>query len=668
MQSANPKVVGKAERSSRPITTGSVDASDTRDPSDISAQIVEVATDAIISKDRNGVITSWNLGAERLYGYPAEEALGVPISFLIPKDLEGEEWQLLQRVLEGEHIDYYETRRLAKSGTAVNVSLTLFSLRDGTGAIVGAASIAHDITKQVAAQEELGRSEGRYRQILESAHLGVWQVNPEMLTDYVNPSMARMLGYSVEEMLGRPLSDFLDNDEMANARASIQRQRGGASERQEQTFLCRDGSTIEVLISVNAVLDDAGARIGNLAIVTDVTEQRRTETHLRETETFLAGLTASMEEGLLTLDSDSRIATVNHSAESLLGYTASELAGQTLCAGLGCGRDPERCPPGKQCRLREIGASVDPMRMDDETFRCKDGARLAVDLSAAPLGDDQRGLTGRVVVFRDITERKRASEHARLELEEMSWIGRLRDAMDEERLVLAAQPVVALATGELASEELLVRLRDRKGALVMPGKFLPAAERFGLIIALDRWVIGQGARLASRGRAVNINLSGQSLGDPGLADLIEATIRGEQAAPELITFEITETALSEHLDVAGKLTKRIADLGCAFALDDFGTGYGAFTYLKTLPISHLKIDIEFVRDLLQNDASQHLVSATVQLAHSFGQKTVAEGVEDVQTLERLRELGVDYVQGYYLGRPEVLEPDTDAGTHPDSAP
>jgi PAS domain S-box-containing protein len=660
------RVRGKAERAPYPFAQASSIGSDGRHRSGISEQIVEGATDAIISKDRAGTTTSWNFGAERLYGYSAEEALGVPISFLIPKDLDGEGWLLLQRVLDGEHIDCYETRRLSKGGTAVSVSLTLFALHDGAGEIVGVASIAHDITKQVVAQDELRRSEGRYRQILESAHSGVWQVDPEMLTDYVNPSMARMLGYTVEEMLGRPLSDFLDSHEMANARASIQRQSSGASERQEQTFLCRDGSTIEVLISVNAVLDDAGTRIGNLAIVTDVTEQRKTETHLRETETFLAGLTASMEEGLLTLDTDGLIATVNHAAESLLGYTEAELAGQTLCATLGCGHDYEQCRAGRQCRLREIESSVNPIRIDDVALQCRDGTRVAVDLSAAPLGDDQRGLTGRVVVFRDISERKRASEQARLELEEMSWIGRLRDAMDEERLVLAAQPVIALATGELASHELLVRLRDRKGALVMPSKFLPAAERFGLILELDRWVIGQAARLAAGGQAININLSAQSLGDPGLADLIEATIRREQAAPELITFEITETALSQHLDVAGKFTKRIAELGCSFALDDFGTGYGAFTYLKTLPISHLKIDIEFVRDLLQNDASQHLVSATVQLAHSFGQKTVAEGVENRETLERLRELGVDYVQGYYLGRPEVIEPDT-AGTRPDPA-
>jgi EAL domain-containing protein (putative c-di-GMP-specific phosphodiesterase class I) len=307
--------------------------------------------------------------------------------------------------------------------------------------------------------------------------------------------------------------------------------------------------------------------------------------------------------------------------------------------------------------MAEVSSSPGPVRIDDAAFVCKDGTPLAVDLSAAPLGDEHVGVTGRVVVFRDISERKRAEEQAKRELEEMSWIGRLRDAMDEDRLVLAAQPIVALATGKTYSQELLVRLHDHAGALVMPDRFLPAAERFGLIGALDRWVIGNAARMASRGHAVNVNLSAQSLGDPELANLIEGMIRDEHADPELITFEITETALTEHLHLAGTFTTRIAALGCAFALDDFGTGYGAFTYLKTLPIKHLKIDIEFVRDLLENDASQHLVSATVQLARSFGQKTVAEGVENTETLERLRELEVDYVQGYFLGRPEVISVD-----------
>ncbi|HEY4809838.1 MAG TPA: PAS domain S-box protein [Solirubrobacteraceae bacterium] len=633
------------------------DVSATERLRDLSAQIVEVATDAIISKDRGGVITSWNLGAERLYGYTAQEAVGIPISFLIPKELKGEEHRLLERVLDGEHIDYYETQRACKDASKVSVSLTLFALRGEHGEIIGAASIAHDISRQVSAEEDLQRSEGRYRQILESAHAGIWQVNPEMLTAYVNPSLARMLGYTVEELLGRPLSDFLDQQQLDNAKESMRRQSSGDGERLEQTFRHKDGSEVQTLMSVNAVLDDAGEHVGNLAIVTDVTEQRMAEAHLRKAGAFLAGLSESMDEGLFVLGVDGRIATLNRAAERSLGYSAEELAGRTLCGALGCGRDEQRSCTASHCRLTEVSSSSSAVRIDDTAFVCKDGTRLAVDLSAAPLGDEHDGFSGRVVVFRDISERRRSEGQAQRELDEMSWIGRLRDAMDEDRLVVAAQPIVALATGEVSSQELLVRLRDRAGELVVPGKFLPAAERFGLIGALDCWVIGKAARMAARGQAVNVNLSAQSLGDPELADLIEARISQEQADAALITFEITETALMENLHLAGKFTARMATLGCSFALDDFGTGYGAFTYLKTLPIKHLKIDIEFVRDLLENEASQHLVAATVQLARSFGQMTVAEGVEDARTLERLRELEVDYAQGYYLGRPEIVEVD-----------
>jgi PAS domain S-box-containing protein len=619
-----------------------------------SAQIVEFATDAIISKDREGLITSWNRGAEALYGYSAGEVLGRSISLLIPDEQKGEEWQLLLRILDGEHIEFYETLRRRKDARIVDVSLTLFALRDDSGEIVGAASIAHDISRQVAAERGLRNAEGRYRQILESAEEGIWYVDEQMLTEYANPSIAKMLGYTLEEMLGRPLADFLSEQELAAARASIERQNRGAREHMDVSLIRSDGVEVPATVSVNQVLDEAGRHSGNLAIVTDVSRQRQTETSLRRTESFLEGVSASMEEGLLTLDALGRIATVNSAAKRALGCEARDLIGRTLCEGLGCGAGSGEPCPSEHCRLRTIDASPVPLQIDDQVFICKDGARLPVSLSAAPLGDESSGPSGHVVVFHDISERKQASEKAERELDEMSWIGRLRDAIDEDRLVLAAQPIVSVATGAVSGRELLLRLRDPRGNLVMPGKFLPAAERFGLIRDVDLWVVARAARMAAQGHAVNVNLSAHSLGDPALASLLEALFEEVAADPSLLTFEITETALSEHLELAHRFTAQMAALGCKFALDDFGTGYGAFTYLKTLPIKYLKIDIEFVRDLLQNDASQHLVSATVQLARSFGQMTVAEGVEDAETLNRLCELEVDYAQGYFLGRPEVI--------------
>jgi EAL domain-containing protein (putative c-di-GMP-specific phosphodiesterase class I) len=158
-------------------------------------------------------------------------------------------------------------------------------------------------------------------------------------------------------------------------------------------------------------------------------------------------------------------------------------------------------------------------------------------------------------------------------------------------------------------------------------------------------------RAAASGQTVNVNLSAHSLGDPELADVMERALNGAGAEPRRITFEITETAVAEHIEGALRFATRMAALGCQFALDDFGTGYGAFTYLKLLPIHYLKIDREFVHDLPDNPASRHLVEAMVSLARCFGQQTIAEGVEDARTLEILRELGVDLAQGYYIAPP-----------------
>jgi EAL domain-containing protein (putative c-di-GMP-specific phosphodiesterase class I) len=145
------------------------------------------------------------------------------------------------------------------------------------------------------------------------------------------------------------------------------------------------------------------------------------------------------------------------------------------------------------------------------------------------------------------------------------------------------------------------------------------------------------------------------VGSADLLPLIEVELRATGADPDKIVFEITETALMKNLDRGEMFARRLVDLGCSIALDDFGTGFGSFTYLKKLPIRYLKIDIEFVRDLQHNSANQHLVKAIVNLAEGFGQKTIAEGVEDAETLELLREYGVDFAQGYYIGRPAPLD-------------
>jgi EAL domain-containing protein (putative c-di-GMP-specific phosphodiesterase class I) len=299
------------------------------------------------------------------------------------------------------------------------------------------------------------------------------------------------------------------------------------------------------------------------------------------------------------------------------------------------------------------GRDGETRRVDDDVFMRSDGHELPVAYTAAPFDTDE-GVQGCVVVFEDISERKRNEDALLREAEKLVWIGRIREALEQDRFLLYAQPIVDVAHGEVVQHELLLRLQEPDGSIVPPGAYLHVAEQYGLIGEIDRWVIERGTEIAATGRPVEINVSGRSLGDRSIVEHIERCIERSGADPRLLVFEITETALVQDEAAGRAFAEQLHALGCKLALDDFGTGYGGFTYLKQLPVDYLKIDIEFVRDLVVNPASRHVVSAVVALAAGFGLQTVAEGVEDAATLELLDDLGVDFAQGYHIARPAPL--------------
>src|SRR6202162_4641921 len=220
----------------------------------------------------------------------------------------------------------------------------------------------------------------------------------------------------------------------------------------------------------------------------------------------------------------------------------------------------------------------------------------------------------------------------------------MEEALAAGHLVLYAQPIVDLATGQTVMEELLLRVRSRDGTFVGPSEFLEVAERYGTVAAVDEWVFEQSAQGAAAGRAVAVNVSAWTVARSSFLELVERTLEHYRVEPRLITFEITETAVISDIDGATRFAERLETIRWRFALDDFGTGYAAMTYLKPLPFQYLKIDIEFIRALVENERSRAIVSAIVGLATGLGQRTIAEGVEDSATLEVLRELGVDLAQ------------------------
>ncbi|MDQ3103135.1 MAG: EAL domain-containing protein [Actinomycetota bacterium] len=234
----------------------------------------------------------------------------------------------------------------------------------------------------------------------------------------------------------------------------------------------------------------------------------------------------------------------------------------------------------------------------------------------------------------------------------LEWVGHVRKAIEDHRLVLFSQPIVDMATGSLVAEELLVRMIDpNTGKPVSAGDFVPTAERFGLIKNLDHWVVARALEMAAGGRRVSANISAASIGDRDLTSRIASSLEHSGADPRLLTFEITETAATPAVDSLRDFTSRVQEIGCGLSLDDVGTGFGSLTYLRHLPFTELKIDMQFVRGLLDSNADARIVESLVVIAKGLGMRTVAEGIETPNMIEPLRELGVDYGQGYLFGRP-----------------
>lgn len=246
----------------------------------------------------------------------------------------------------------------------------------------------------------------------------------------------------------------------------------------------------------------------------------------------------------------------------------------------------------------------------------------------------------------------------------MRWAMKLKQALREDTLLLYAQPIVATDHCDQRPSrfEVLVRMQD-EDRVVSPGLFLPAIEKHGLATELDRWVIdhtldylaGLPADLRARAERVSINLSGHSLGSRKFRDYVIERMRHAPVSPELICFEITETAAVVHLDRAVEFIRALRELGVTFALDDFGSGVSSFGYLRSLPVDCLKVDGQFVRHIDTSPLDRGIVTAVHQIAHVMGMETVAEFVETEAIATALRTIGVDYLQGYHLGRPWPLD-------------
>jgi len=535
---------------------------------------------------------------------------------------------------------------------------------DDEGAVTGVTAVLQDVTTRLREAAELARSEARLRESEHLVGVGSWELDVDTGAITFSDGLARLLGIAPEIELDLPTYRALvhpdDREIMSGSVAACLRIGSGSC---EYRIVRTDG--IERMLSVAGELvhGDDGTRHLRGAIL-DVTDQRHAEQErLEAVSLFEEGFDSAPIGMLMSAIDEGRFLRVNEAMCRLLGRPRTELLGMSVSDVT---HPDDRWPDAASRRAMAEG-SISYYETEKRYIR-PDGTAVWAALHVAPVRRPDGSVRAFFAQVVDITERKAREAQRQHDVNDAVWLGRIRDAIDADRLVLYSQPIIDLSTGEAVQQELLLRMRAEDGSIVAPGEFLPVAERYGLIAEIDRWVIRQAAAVAATGVAAQFNISGVSIGVPDVLAEIESALEDTGADPSLLTIEVTETAIMEKLESGRVFAERVTGLGCSIALDDFGTGWAGLSYLKHFPTRQLKIDIEFVRDVTRSEDDERLVRGIVGLAREFGLSTTGEGIEDHETLVKLRELGVDRGQGYLFGRPRPLVGAPAAGTSEPASP
>ncbi len=572
-----------------------------------------------------------------------------------------------------------------------------------------------DVTELRATAAHLREAEERFRGAFEYAPTGMALCDLQGNFQQVNAALCEITGYARERLCELSSWAITPADEVDEGRELLARVLAGEADqrRREHRYVRPDGQQVWVAHYVTVLRNRDGEPVQLLMQVLDITERRMLETQLRhyadhDPLTGLLnrrGLKTALEHhagrvsrygergALLVLDLD-HFKTVNdtlgHSAGdkiiiSVAGLLARRLRCTDTIARLGGDEFAILLPEADAATAEWVATSiVQDVREQITTidggasrrvtasvgvllFRNgMDNAEEALVNADLAMYDAKEGGRDQISVYADVHDQSRMKTR-------LSWIHRLGVALQEERFVLHAQPIADLRTGTVSQYELLVRMLGEAGELIGPGAFLHLAERYDLVQELDQWVTRAAIELLQRRvalaapLAVEVNLSGKSLGDERLLAVIEDGLRGSRIPAGSLIFEVTETAAVANIEEARRFADRLTELGCRFALDDFGAGFDSFVYLKYLPFDFLKIDGEFVVNCTRNRTDQLVIESLVSVARGLGKRTIAEFVEDRPTQLFLRDHGVDFAQGYHIGRPVPISEALSAASGPAAA-
>ncbi len=649
------------------------------------AQMLDQIHESVITMDLAGYITSWNKGAEQLFGYRSEEAVGRNILFLYA-DESDDDLQFNDAFLERGGREM-EVRRRRKSGEIFWASLSLSLMRDAEGEAVGLIGYLSDITDRLAAAEDLRL----HASIFEHSGEGIMITDADERIVSVNKAFCRITGYAKEEVLGRSSHMFdsvhQDEDFYRRMRDEI---RTSGSWRGEMLEMKKGGEVYPKWASVGAMKNPEGRISHYFSIFSDISERKRAEERIHHlayydaltdlpnrsllnklvTQTLTAAARSRAHGALLFIDLN-RFKPINDTLGHEVGDRLLKLVGLRFRATLrsedlmarlggdefvaGLFNIAQREHAGIVAQ-KLLTALDEPFLIDGNELRL--GASIGISIYPQD-GDNAETLLryADIAMYRAKQTRQNAymyysEEMNRRSLDRLKIETGLRQALERGELRVHYQPKVDIGSGEIVGAEALVRWQHPSEGMIPPGAFIPVAEETGLVVQIGEWVLEQACLQALAWQRaglpllkIAVNISARQI-NAGLPRTVAALLGRLGLPPAWLELELTESMLMHGSDEVIDMMDELHASGVSLALDDFGTGYSSLSYLKRFPIDTLKIDRSFVAGIPRDANDCAIAGAIVSMAKQLGHKVIAEGVETREQLAFLSSLGCHEIQGY----------------------
>lgn len=671
------------------------------------ATIVQSSEDAIFTKTFDDVVTTWNLGAEKLFGYSAKEMIGQSILRLIPEHKLEEESNLLNQLKNHQNIQHYETEYLHKDGHKIDVAISLSAMENMHGEVAEISEIIRDVTFQKQIQQQLRMEHELLKVTMDSIGDAVMTTDQHGFVQYLNPVAQKLTGWTTEEAFGKRSQKILNVINEKSRKPALNPITLCLAEHrvialtEDNLLISRTGEEFAIQESASPIRDTDGKTLGAVIVFHDVSEQRKIANELsyRATHDALTGLPNRTEfekalkrfvnnnrepdqiNALMFIDLDQfKIVndTCGHSAGDLLlkevanimkncvrsSDTLARIGGDEFAIIL------SKCDTEKSMKIaKKICKSLSDFRFQHDGKLFRIGASIGLVMINTNWESEARLLQAADSACYQAKNAGRNRVHLYYDEEhaihsnkgEIQWASRIEQALEEKSFVLFCQRIMPLNHKGLEHAEILIRMKDKNGTLIPPSAFLPAAERFNMASRIDRWVVQEvfewmnaNATSLNHIESLSVNLSGQSLGDLAFHNYVIGLIESTDVDCTKLCFEVTETSAITNITDARKFIDAMNAHGVKFSLDDFGSGVSSFGYLNNLSVDYLKIDGQFISDLVQNKVGQATVRCITEVAKATGKQTIAEWVDNEPVERMLKKMGVDFTQGYLKHKPAPI--------------